>query len=110
MMSDRKILINGVAGFIGCVLIRYPSPVMDRKVIYLNANAYMDSLAFLAEVMQDLRCQFVYSDIRNREIRECLFRGHRPNAVMHLAAEFHVDRLGYDHSQMFACAQPCLPV
>lgn len=91
-MGDRTILITGGAGFIGSALIRYLIAETGHEVINFDALTYAGNLASLADVAQNPRYRFVHGDIRNRESLERLFREHRPDAVMHLAAESHVDR------------------
>lgn len=91
-MSDRRILITGGAGFIGSALIRYLIAETDYEVINLDALTYAGNLASLEAVAKNPRYRFVHGDIRNRELLDRVFREHGPDAVMHLAAESHVDR------------------
>ena len=87
-----KIMITGGAGFIGSAVCRYYLAETDHEIVNLDALTYAANLKALAELDKSSRHTFVNSDIRNSEEMEAAFTGHRPDAVMHLAAESHVDR------------------
>lgn len=92
MSAPRRVLITGGAGFIGSAVIRYLIQETDYEVVNLDALTYAGNLGSVAEVANDPRYRFVHGDIRDRELLARVFREHRPGAVMHLAAESHVDR------------------
>ncbi|MGK2915718.1 MAG: dTDP-glucose 4,6-dehydratase [Porticoccaceae bacterium] len=87
-----KILVTGGAGFIGSAVIRHILRDSGDAVVNLDKLTYAGNLQSLAEVSANLRYAFEQVDICNRGDVERVFREHRPDAVMHLAAESHVDR------------------
>ena len=86
-----KILVTGGAGFIGSAVVRL-AVSRGHKVVNLDALTYAGRLENLAEVSGNPLYSFVNADIRNRAEVEQAFTDHQPDAVMHLAAESHVDR------------------
>jgi len=87
-----KILITGGAGFIGSTVIHQYIKFTQHEVINLDALTYAGNLESLAEVSDNVRYIFEQIDIRNRKELTRIFEQHQPDAVMHLAAESHVDR------------------
>ncbi len=87
-----KILVTGGAGFIGSALIRYLIEQTSHTVICLDKLTYAGSLASLAPCIGHDRYFFERIDICDQASVEKLFLQHQPDAVMHLAAESHVDR------------------
>ena len=88
----NKILITGGAGFIGSAVIRQLILETDTTVINVDKLTYAGNLQSLAGVADHPRYRFEHVDIcATAEIRRVL-REHQPDAVMHLAAESHVDR------------------
>ena len=87
-----KILVTGGAGFIGSALIRYLISETDCEVINLDKLTYAGNLDSLKSVANSPRYQFEQGDICDREVLDRVFDSHQPDAVMHLAAESHVDR------------------
>lgn len=87
-----KILVTGGAGFIGSALIRYLVAETDHQVVNLDKLTYAGNLESLAEVAGDSGYAFERVDICDRPALDKVFAEHRPDAVMHLAAESHVDR------------------
>jgi dTDP-glucose 4,6-dehydratase len=87
-----KILITGGAGFIGSALIRYLIQRTEHSVVNVDKLTYAGNLESLAAVSSESRYAFEQSDICDREALQRIFAEYEPDAVMHLAAESHVDR------------------
>ncbi len=86
-----KLLVTGGAGFIGSAVVR--QAIRDgHSVINLDALTYAACLDNVASVADDPKYTFVHADIRDRAALDDVFATHAPDAVMHLAAESHVDR------------------
>jgi dTDP-glucose 4,6-dehydratase len=86
------ILITGGAGFIGSNFVLDWLAQSDELVINLDALTYAGNLANLAKLQGDARHGFVQGDIGDRALVDRLLREHRPRAILHFAAESHVDR------------------
>jgi len=87
-----KLLVTGGAGFIGSAVIRHIIENTRDSVINLDKLTYAGNLESLSEVSASDRYIFERVDICDRAEVERVFREHQPDAVMHLAAESHVDR------------------
>lgn len=87
-----KILITGGAGFIGSAVIRYIIENTSDSVVNIDKLTYAGNLESLSSVTNDSRYTFDQVDICNRAELERVFAVHKPDVVMHLAAESHVDR------------------
>ena len=87
-----KILVTGGAGFIGSAVCRWLIANTDDQVLNLDVLTYAASPASLAEVQGSSRYQFLQADIRDADAVKAAFDGFQPDAVVHLAAESHVDR------------------
>lgn len=87
-----KILVTGGAGFIGSSVIRTLINETDCEIVNLDKLTYAGNLDSLASVANSDRYEFVQADICNRAAVGSVFDKHQPDAVMHLAAESHVDR------------------
>jgi dTDP-glucose 4,6-dehydratase len=87
-----KFLITGGAGFIGSAVVRYLINSTRDSVINLDKLTYAGNLESLKKESEDGRYVFEQVDICNRAELERVFNHHQPDAVMHLAAESHVDR------------------
>ena len=88
----KKVVVTGGAGFIGSAVCRYL--VLEKKVQVLNADklTYAGNLASLDEIKDHPLYQFVQVDICDGGAISALLEDFHPDAVMHLAAESHVDR------------------
>ncbi|CUH82379.1 dTDP-glucose 4,6-dehydratase [Tropicibacter naphthalenivorans] len=86
-----KILITGGAGFIGSAVVRL-AVSRGHEVVNLDALTYAGCLANLDPVADAPNYRFEKADIRDRAALDRIFAEHQPDAVMHLAAESHVDR------------------
>jgi dTDP-glucose 4,6-dehydratase len=87
-----KILVTGGAGFIGSAVIRHIITNTQDSVVNVDKLTYAGNLESLTEFIADKRYVFEQVDICSREALDCVFAKHKPDAVMHLAAESHVDR------------------
>lgn len=87
-----KILVTGGAGFIGSAVIRHIIEHTNDSIINVDKLTYAGNLESLSEVSGNDRYSFEPVDICNREELNRVFEQHKPDAVMHLAAESHVDR------------------
>lgn len=86
-----KILVTGGAGFIGSAVVRL-AMARGHEVVNLDALTYAACLDNVASVAEMPGYAFVQADIRDYAQLEGVFNTHQPDAVMHLAAESHVDR------------------
>lgn len=86
------VLITGGAGFIGSAVVREIIRNTDWRVINVDKLTYAGNLDSLAEARDHVHHVFEKVDIGDAAEVERVFRQHRPHAVMHLAAESHVDR------------------
>lgn len=87
-----KIIVTGGAGFIGSAVIRYLINETDHQVLNLDKLTYAGNLASLRDVSDSDRYRFVQADICDADTIAQLLADYRPDAIMHLAAESHVDR------------------
>ena len=86
------ILVTGGAGFIGANFILDWVAATGEAVVNLDALTYAGNLESLAALDGDARHVFVKGDIGDRALLDRLFAEHMPRAVVHFAAESHVDR------------------
>ncbi|MFW2351275.1 dTDP-glucose 4,6-dehydratase [Qipengyuania sp.] len=86
-----KILVTGGAGFIGSAVVRLAA-CRGHEIVNCDALTYAACLDNVAEVSGSESYAFEHVDIRDRAALDAVFERHKPDAVMHLAAESHVDR------------------
>ncbi|MBL9073664.1 dTDP-glucose 4,6-dehydratase [Tabrizicola sp.] len=86
-----KLLVTGGAGFIGSAVVRL-AVARGHEVVNLDAMTYAANEANVASVAQSNLYSFEKADIRDRAALDRILATHNPDAVMHLAAESHVDR------------------
>ncbi|PPB85804.1 dTDP-glucose 4,6-dehydratase [Acinetobacter soli] len=87
-----KILITGGAGFIGSAVVRHVIENTENEVLNVDKLTYAGNLESLARIAKNPRYTFSQTDICDRAALDELFENFQPDAVMHLAAESHVDR------------------
>lgn len=87
-----KILVTGGAGFIGSAVIRHIIENTQDEVVNVDKLTYAGNLESLSSVEENIRYSFEQVDICNAVELQRVFTLHKPDAVMHLAAESHVDR------------------
>ena len=89
---SRRILVTGGAGFIGSAVARHIIRDTPHQVLVVDKLTYAGNLDSLTPVSNDPRYAFVRGDVADLPKLNELFESFRPDAVMHLAAESHVDR------------------
>jgi dTDP-glucose 4,6-dehydratase len=87
-----RFLITGGAGFIGSAIIRNIISNTADRILNLDKLTYAGNLESLVDIESNSRYEFVHGDICDRPLLDDIFARFRPNVVMHLAAESHVDR------------------
>lgn len=91
-MDGRTIVVTGGAGFIGSALVRHLITHTDSVVVNLDKLTYAGNLDSLQEVSENPRYLFEKADICDASAVCKVLMEHRPDAIIHLAAESHVDR------------------
>lgn len=87
-----KILVTGGAGFIGSAFVRMAIAETDLGVVNLDKLTYAGNLENLKAVERSARYRFVHGDICDRALVDALMEEEKPAAIVHFAAESHVDR------------------
>ncbi|MBN4079379.1 dTDP-glucose 4,6-dehydratase [Beggiatoa alba] len=88
----NTVIVTGGAGFIGSAVVRQFINETDVSVVNVDALTYAGNLESLASVSDHPRYCFEHADICDKAAMKRIFQEHQPDAVMHLAAESHVDR------------------
>src|ERR1044072_7221047 len=91
-MMARRFLVTGGAGFIGSAVARHIIRETPHQVLVVDKLTYAGNLDSLAPVSNDPRYAFLRADIADHAGMREAFESFAPDAVMHLAAESHVDR------------------
>src|SRR5215813_1820100 len=91
-LRQRTILVTGGAGFIGSAVCRLLRDATSCRIVNLDKLSYASSPAAVQPLVDDPRYVFEHADLCDRVALAGVFRRHRPDAVIHLAAESHVDR------------------
>jgi len=89
---SKRILVTGGAGFIGSAVIRHLINNTDNTVLNIDKLTYAGNLESLQSIESDARYSFLQADICDVEAMQKAFTQFKPDYVMHLAAESHVDR------------------
>ncbi|MBA1323166.1 dTDP-glucose 4,6-dehydratase [Pseudomonas plecoglossicida] len=87
-----RILVTGGAGFIGSALIRHLIIHTEHDVLNLDKLTYAGNLESLQPIASNTRYEFVQADIADQPLVSAVLERFQPDAIMHLAAESHVDR------------------
>ena len=90
--ATKTFLVTGGAGFIGSNLVRMLMLEKGARVINLDKLTYAGNLDSLADIQDHPRYHFTRTDLCDPEGLRKVLRTHRPDAILHLAAESHVDR------------------
>ena len=88
----KTYIVTGGAGFIGSAVVRMIIDASDDTVVNIDKLTYAGNLDSLQPVADDPRYNFVQADICDGQAMAEVFAKHQPDAIMHLAAESHVDR------------------
>ncbi|HET6198755.1 MAG TPA: GDP-mannose 4,6-dehydratase, partial [Candidatus Acidoferrales bacterium] len=89
---QNMILVTGGAGFIGSNFIRKQMRDSSVSILNLDKLTYAGNLHNLESIAANRRYQFIHGDIGDRGMVRQLLEAHRPSAIVHFAAESHVDR------------------
>ncbi len=87
-----NIIVTGGAGFIGSAVVRHLLTESDHDVVVVDKLTYASDPGFVASVAEHPRCVFEHVDICDGGGVAGVFDAHQPDAILHLAAETHVDR------------------
>lgn len=91
-LVGKRFIITGGAGFIGISVLRHLINNTEHHVVNLDKLTYAGNLESLSSIENDNRYQFKQIDICDKQAVNNLFTEFKPDIIMHLAAESHVDR------------------
>ncbi|WP_404295195.1 dTDP-glucose 4,6-dehydratase (plasmid) [Microvirga sp. RSM25] len=91
-MAAKRILVTGGAGFIGSAVTRHLIAETEHHVLILDKLTYAGNLDSVETVASSPRYRFVQADIVDAPLMQEIITSYRPEVIMHLAAESHVDR------------------
>ena len=91
-MTARRFVVTGGAGFIGSAVVRHLIENTPHRVLVVDKLTYAGNLDNLASIASSDRYKFARGDICNARDMRAIVEGFRPDVLMHLAAESHVDR------------------
>jgi dTDP-glucose 4,6-dehydratase len=89
---DSSVIVTGGAGFIGSNFVLEWLKTEESRIVNLDKLTYAANMQNLASILDDPRHEFVKGDINDRELVRSIFASHQPRAIVHFAAESHVDR------------------
>jgi dTDP-glucose 4,6-dehydratase len=98
----KNVIVTGGAGFIGSALCRYLVATRGWRVTNVDKLTYSASRASLAAIADNTRYRFVKADICDRPAMDRILAETKPDAILHLAAESHVDRSITDSTEFMA--------
>jgi dTDP-glucose 4,6-dehydratase len=90
--TSKRILVTGGAGFIGSAVARHLIEATDHHVLVVDKLTYAGNLDSLRTIADHPRYSFIQADILNAAKMRDIITSYRPDIIMHLAAESHVDR------------------
>lgn len=88
----QTILVTGGAGFIGSNFVRHALARTEARIVVVDKLSYAGHLANLADIVHHPRFRFMQADIADRAAMASLVHDNQPQAIVHFAAETHVDR------------------